>query len=202
MKGKKGGAWDRKTHQELYGENLNQGLGDFIVEHVQPTKMLEFGSGVCGLAKYISERVKLEPSYCLEPDVVLEEPLDRNLHLLNVNVLIEPAPNVLNDLFDMVLSVEVAEHVPREMHEALFDFLVSHAERLIVFSGARPGQGGHGHVSERPELEWREEFTSRGCLFDPEMTMLAREMSSRRNINHRRNLQIFHAPAFNSRQIT
>ncbi|MDK3016490.1 class I SAM-dependent methyltransferase [Pseudodonghicola flavimaris] len=194
MKGQEGGSWDRQTHEKLYGQNLNSGLGDFIARHVQPRNMLEFGSGICALAKYVSDQVPLEPSYCLEPDVVLETPLDNNLNLLNVNVLTDPPPRVLDQLFDMVLSIEVAEHVPADLHEALFDFLVARAGRLIVFSAARPGQGGHGHVAERPELEWRGEFTRRGCRFDPHLTLLARNMSNRRNINHRRNLQVFHAP--------
>ena len=103
-------------------------------------------------------------------------------------------PSVLDKLFDTVISIEVAEHIPLEQHEALFDFLVSRAGRMIVFSGARPGQGGHGHIAERPELEWREEFTKRGCIFDLELTINARNQSNTRNINHRKNLQVFHAP--------
>lgn len=193
MKGQAGGGWDKETHEVLYGQNLNTGLGDFIVRHLQPKDILEFGSGLCGLANYISDRVALNPSFCLEPEVVIEAPLGANLNLLNVDVLTQQPPSVLDALFDLVLSIEVAEHVPRELHERLFDFLVARAHRLIVFSAARPGQGGHGHVAERPELEWREEFTRRGCRFDPALTMLARNMSNTRNINHRRNLQVFHA---------
>lgn len=88
----------------------------------------------------------------------------------------------------------MAEHIPIDKHEALFDFLVSHAGRIIVFSGARPGQGGHGHIAERAEHEWREEFVKRGCRFDPRLTIQARSMCNPRNINHRQNLQVFHAP--------
>lgn len=66
---------------------------------------------------------------------------------------------MLDQLFDLVVSMVVADHVPRDRHEGLFDFLISLAGRLIVFSGARPVQGGHGHIAERPELECREEFT-------------------------------------------
>ncbi|EAR50117.1 Macrocin O-methyltransferase [Oceanicola granulosus HTCC2516] len=192
LRGHTGGSWDRQAHETLYGHNLNTGLGDFIVEQVRPADFMEFGSGLCGLANYVAERLPLAPSYCIEPEIVSD--VHPDLALLNVDVLAAPAPRVLDALFDMVLSIEVAEHVPRDRHEALFDFLVSRAGRLIVFSAARPGQGGHGHVSERPELEWRREFTDRGCRFDPALTMRARTMSNPRNINHRRNLQVFHAP--------
>ncbi|MCC5987907.1 MAG: class I SAM-dependent methyltransferase [Pararhodobacter sp.] len=194
-KGHAGGNWDRAAHEKLYGKNLNTGLGDFIILQVEPKNFLEFGSGLGALATYVGERTALSASYCLEPAVEPAGDLAPQIELLNVDVLANPAPRVLDRLFDLVLSIEVAEHVPRDQHEALFDFLVSRAGRLVVFSGARPGQGGHGHVAERPELEWREEFTRRGCLFDPVLTMRARMMSNRRNINHRKNIQVFHAPA-------
>ena len=192
--GAEGGHWNRQSHEMLYGQNLNNGLADFILDHIQPTDFMEFGSGLCALADYLGHNARLCTSCLLEPDVQLERPLAPNLHLLNVNVLTQPPPAILDRTFDMVLSIEVAEHVPRDQHAALFDFLVARAGRHIVFSGARPGQGGHGHIAERPELEWRAEFTSRGCRFDPQLTARARTMSNRRNINHRRNLQVFHAP--------
>lgn len=194
-RGHAGGSWDRAAHEKLYGLNVNTGLGDFLAQEVAPKDFLEFGAGLCGLANYLGARRVLGPSYCLEPQVEPAGDLAPGIELLNVDVLAAPAPRVLDRLFDLVLSIEVAEHVPRDRHEALFDFLVSRAGRLIVFSGARPGQGGHGHIAERPELEWREEFTSRGCRFDPALTIRARSMSNQRNINHRKNLQVFHAPA-------
>ena len=194
-KGKSGGSWDREAHEKLYGLNLNTGLGDFLAEVVTPPDVLEFGSGLCGLANYVGSRIDLAPSFCIEPEVLPDGPFAQGVNLVNFDVLSTPAPLVLDHLFDLVLSIEVMEHVPRERHSEVFDFLVSRAGRFIVFSAARPGQGGHGHVAERPELEWREEFTQRGCRFDPALTMRARTMSNARNINHRRNLQVFHAPA-------
>ena len=193
LKGQGGGSWDRQTHEHLYGANLNSGLGDFIVEHIKPRDFLEFGAGLCGLATYIGHRMELRKSYCLEPDVSPAE-VSPNISLLNFDVLSEQPPRLLDQYFDLILSIEVAEHVPREKHEALFDFLVARAGRMIVFSAARPGQGGHGHIAERPEMEWRHEFIERGCRFDPVLTMLARNMCNSRNINHRRNVQVFHAP--------
>ena len=192
--GYEGGGWDKKAHEKLYGKNLNTGLGDFIAGTVKPQNFLEFGSGLGALSNYISHAVDLEPSYCIEPAIESSDSYGENVSLLNVDIFNTPVPSVLNKLFDTIISIEVAEHIPLELHEALFDFLVSRAGRMIVFSGARPGQGGHGHIAERPELEWREEFTKRGCIFDLELTLKARNQSNTRNINHRKNLQVFHAP--------
>lgn len=101
----------------------------------------------------------MDLSYCLEPSVVLDKGLSTQLRPLNVDVLTNPEPRVLDQLFDLVVSMEVAKDVPRDRNEGLFDFLISLAGWLIVFSGARPVQCGHGHIAERPEQEWREEFT-------------------------------------------
>ncbi|MDO6567905.1 TylF/MycF/NovP-related O-methyltransferase [Alteromonas sp. 1_MG-2023] len=196
--GYEGGGWDKNAHEKLYGKNLNTGLGDFIINNIKPQNFLEFGSGLGALSNYISQAVDLEASYCIEPAVESSESYGKNVSLLNIDIFDNSVPSVLDKLFDTVISIEVAEHIPLDQHEALFDFLVSRANRMIVFSGARPGQGGHGHIAERPELEWREEFTKRGCTFDLELTLKARNQSNTRNINHRKNLQIFHAPARNN----
>lgn len=192
LRGAQGGFWTADTHEQLYKGNLNKGLGRFIAGHLAPEDMLEFGSGVCRLANYIAGQRSLGPSYCIEPDIKVETA--DSLNLLNINILEQPAPQVLNKRFDLVLSIEVAEHIDRERHEEVFDFLVARAGRWIVFSGARPGQGGHGHVAERPELEWRAEFETRGCTFDARLTALARTACDQKNINHRQNVQVFRAP--------
>jgi O-methyltransferase len=193
MIGRDGGAWTAETHHQLYPATLNHGLGQFICEHLKPRDMLEFGSGLCDLAKLIAGVIPLGESYCIEPEIVVD--VGGNLNLLNIDIFEQVAPRVLDRRFDLVMSIEVAEHVPLEKHEALFDFLVARAGHWIVFSGAWPGQGGHGHVAERPELDWRSEFTRRGCVFNARLSALVRTMSDEKNINHRQNIQVFHAPA-------
>jgi O-methyltransferase len=193
LTGKNGGAWTAETHTQLYPQTLNEGLGRFICEQLHPKSLLEFGSGMCDLAKLMADSTPLMDSYCIEPEIFVS--LVGNLRLLNVDIFDGPTPRVLNRRFDLVLSIEVAEHIPRNRHEFLFDFLVARAGRWIVFSGARPGQGGHGHVAERSELDWRSEFIRRGCVFDAGLSALARTMCDEKNINHRQNIQVFHAPS-------
>jgi hypothetical protein len=59
----------------------------------------------------------------------------------------------------------VAEHLPAEAAGTLVDSLVAHGDR-IVFSAAQPGQGGHGHVNERPIEYWANLFKARGYELD------------------------------------
>lgn len=65
--------------------------------------------------------------------------------------------------FDLVQCLEVAEHLPAACSDRLLDSLVQHG-RLILFSAAPPGQGGHDHVNERSYEHWRQDFARRGYV--------------------------------------
>lgn len=66
--------------------------------------------------------------------------------------------------FDLVQSLEVAEHIPASAADTFVDNLVRHANGLILFSAAPPGQGGEFHVNEQPYEYWRQKFAARGYV--------------------------------------
>jgi len=72
-------------------------------------------------------------------------------------------PIDLGRRFDLVQSVEVAEHLPAAKAESFVDTLVAHGP-MVLFSAALPGQGGENHVNEQPLDYWRDIFRSRGYL--------------------------------------
>ena len=100
-------------------------------------------------------------------------------------------PSEMLSQYDMVLSLEVMEHVPRKFHTKAFDFLASKKPRIVVFGAARVGQGGHGHIAERNEEEWIQEWESRGYTRNQELTDLARKSCSKRNTNHIKNINVY-----------
>jgi SAM-dependent methyltransferase len=55
--------------------------------------------------------------------------------------------HVLGRKFDLVLCLEVVEHIHPAATGMLFDFLAEHAAGPILFSMAEPGQPGHGHIN-------------------------------------------------------
>lgn len=67
---------------------------------------------------------------------------------------------------DMVLCLEVAEHIHESAHSTLLDSLVENMQAgvgaRLIFSAAHPGQDGTGHVATRPAVYWRRELTARG----------------------------------------
>ena len=68
----------------------------------------------------------------------------------------------LDRTFDLVCSLEVAEHIePR--HAATFvKSLSDHASEAILFSAAIPGQGGEHHVNEQWPSFWAPIFADQG----------------------------------------
>ena len=72
----------------------------------------------------------------------------------------------LGRTFDLVQSLEVAEHLPPDAAETFVANLVRHG-RFILFSAAPPGQGGLNHVNEMPYEYWRDLFAKHDfALFD------------------------------------
>jgi len=71
------------------------------------------------------------------------------------------APVRLGRRFDLVQSLEVAEHLPLAHAGMFIDTLTSHAD-AVLFSAAVPGQGGEHHVNEQPLELWRGLFAARG----------------------------------------
>jgi SAM-dependent methyltransferase len=65
---------------------------------------------------------------------------------------------------DLVLCIEVAEHVPAEYADNLMD-IVCGAGDIVFFCAARPGQGGEGHCNEQGQHYWVEKFRARGFDF-------------------------------------
>lgn len=77
--------------------------------------------------------------------------------------------------YDLVQCLEVAEHVPGPAGPILVDNLVRHGDH-VLFSAAVPGQGGKGHINERPLAYWRDLFALRGYrAFDYLRPQVARQ---------------------------
>jgi SAM-dependent methyltransferase len=71
------------------------------------------------------------------------------------------SPLDLGRRFDLVVSLEVAEHLGPQVASAFVGSLVSHAP-AVLFSAAIPYQGGPGHVNEAWQSEWAARFAEHG----------------------------------------
>jgi len=70
-------------------------------------------------------------------------------------------PINLGRRFDIVQSLETAEHLPASRAAGFVADLTSHAD-FVLFSAAVPGQGGEHHINEQGLEYWRRLFDARG----------------------------------------
>jgi hypothetical protein len=70
-------------------------------------------------------------------------------------------PDRLGAPADIAYSIEVAEHIPRELSRRFAGFIAG-AAPIAVVTAAPPGQGGHGHINEQPREYWIEQFREAG----------------------------------------
>lgn len=109
----------------------------------------EFGVvNICGLDGDYIDKAKLH----ISPDNFVTQDLSQ--------------PIRLNRRFDIIQSLEVAEHLPETAAVGFVKSLTKHSD-VVLFSAAAPGQGGAHHVNEQPYSYWRDLFANeRYSMFD------------------------------------
>lgn len=70
--------------------------------------------------------------------------------------------------FSLVWCTEVAEHL--DDASELLSAIVRYAADRVIWTAAHPGQGGVGHVNEKPRDHWINEFALRGLRYEAEET--------------------------------
>ena len=200
--GNDGNGWSVCTHALKYGFNFDYGLAHFVTVVLAPASSLELG---CGLGSYTSWLHKVGGAHAVGLEV---NPMPSSLFEQNdergwpqqlagdfVGPTASPASKRCFDALqpvDLVLSLEVLEHIPLALHEAIAAQLVRKVGRYLVFSAGHPGQSGTGHIANRPRAWWLKQFVERGLLFLPNTTDALKAIST--DISHARNVLVFAAP--------
>jgi hypothetical protein len=129
-----------------------------MMELVQPRSVVDVGSASGSWLSVFREH-GVEDVLGIDGDYVraemLEIPLDRFL----AHDLAKPLR--LSRQFDLVICLEVAEHLPQSRADSLVDDLASLGS-IVLFSAAIPFQGGTHHVNEQWPEYWIDRFVKRG----------------------------------------
>jgi SAM-dependent methyltransferase len=75
-------------------------------------------------------------------------------------------PLDLGETYDLVLCMEVIEHLTPEHEDVLIESILRHARERIIFSAAEVGQPGVGHINCRPIGYWLQKFERKGWAPD------------------------------------
>jgi len=128
-----------------------------IMQLVRPRSIVDIG---CGVGTWLAEfrRNGVADIFGVEGGKIrhrlLQVPRDKVLqHDLE-------QPLRMDRRFDLVISLEVAEHIPEKYADEFVDALVRLGD-VIVFSAAVPYQGGVNHVNEQWQEYWANKFEAR-----------------------------------------
>jgi hypothetical protein len=70
------------------------------------------------------------------------------------------------DKYDWIMSLEVAEHIPKQHELVYVDNIVRHAGEGLILSWAKIGQGGHSHINEKNFNDVKILMEERGFVHD------------------------------------
>lgn len=164
------GFWETEDGQgHLHDERLMQGLIKLCKAYKQKY-LVDFG---CGMGDYVKGFIKAGftcDGYDGNPNTDgLTNGLCKTLDLSD--------PQDFGVMYDMVLSLEVGEHIPEEYEEVFIENLVTHADKMIVLSWAVPGQAGLGHVNCQDNGYIIGKLKEKGFRYDSRWSMMLRRGS-------------------------
>jgi len=145
-------------------------ISKILMEEFQPESVIDFG---CAIGAYLEifhesgfsiKGVEGNKS-AIENAVIPKEFIDH--HDLR-------SPYKTGCNYDLVLSIEVAEHLPEEAADIFVSTLCS-AGRPIVMTAATPGQGGTHHINEQPRKYWKKKFEENGYQYNQKKVNSLRE---------------------------
>ena len=144
---------------EWHRENLCLDLPPFrhLAERFQPASVLDLGCGLGGYLKLFAD--------CGAETVIGVDGFPIGGQFLSPGRYVQHdlgQPVDLGATFDIVMCMEVIEHVAPEHEDVLLDNIFRHARELIAFSAAEVNQPGHGHINCRPISHWLDKFLERG----------------------------------------
>jgi SAM-dependent methyltransferase len=152
------GPWKK----EMYADHLpdpsafDEGFIQSVVKICQPSTALDLGCGQGYFVRWLRDKgveawgvegEELGSSF-KAPGYQIQQDLSRAFDL--------------GKTYDLVMCTEVVEHIPDAFEGVVFDNIAHHTHQYLVFSGATPGQGGTGHINEKPEAYWFSCLVKRG----------------------------------------
>ena len=169
-----GGPWKPEMYLEHLPEPIafDQGLINSALELCNPVKCLDVGCGLGYFVQFLREHQV--DAWGVEPND-LRDVFKANGYLIQRDL----SSNFdLEEKYDLVICLEVVEHIPHEFEDIVFDNIRRHMSKYLLFSGATPGQGGTGHINEQAESHWFSHLVGRDLKLCHEKSIKVRSASS------------------------
>jgi 2-polyprenyl-3-methyl-5-hydroxy-6-metoxy-1,4-benzoquinol methylase len=137
-----------------------------IMELYKPKKVADVGGGVGTWCKVFDEL--MVDATCYDGDYA--KPICKNFIVTDLE-----QPLNIRGSFDLVLCLEVAEHIS----EARADYFIKDCcslSKRVIFSAAIVGQGGTNHINEQPHSYWHKLFYLNGYKINTDLRDIVRTL--------------------------
>ena len=161
--------YDRDYYQKFVEPTMQisaRTMAGSIASDLHPTRLVDLGCGTGVLLAELRE-LKVEVIGLELADAAIAHCRERRLDVRKLDIERDAAVDVRSDV---VVSTEVAEHLPASCADRFVDMLVSIAG-TVVLTAATPSVSGTDHINEQPNEYWIEKFASRGLTFDRDLSM-------------------------------
>ncbi len=122
-------------------------IASYLFERYQPTSVMDFG---CGTGNYL---IQFAQKGCqvlgVEGSQAGIQRVPESVTAIHFDLR---EPLLTNKRFDLVMSIEVAEHIPHKYSSVLVASICRHAKELIVFTAAPPNAPGEDHINSKNAL--------------------------------------------------
>ncbi|WP_293387095.1 methyltransferase domain-containing protein [Nevskia sp.] len=144
------------TYESQFSVTAPELVLPYVFSLVHPETVIDVGCGIAtwsAVAKSLGCTVKGVDG----PHVPVEKRLISSDEFVEIDLLDFKA----SGRFDLVICLEVVEHIPEAGADRFITALCSSAD-VILFSAAIPFQGGQNHVNEQWPIYWQSKFADHG----------------------------------------
>lgn len=136
--------------------NCANAIVPIVYELFKPKSIIDIG---CGVGSFLNDFSKLGVSKIigLDGDYVPRNKLLIDEKNFRPTDLTKPYFN--NEQYDIVFSLEVAEHIDSKFSDQFIENMCKYGN-IVVFSAAIPFQGGDNHINEQWQSYWVKKFLS------------------------------------------
>jgi cyclopropane fatty-acyl-phospholipid synthase-like methyltransferase len=161
-------VYDETYYSEAVEETAATSSGviaNSVLRDFRPKRLVDVGCGT-GAMLEIFRDAGVEVLGLEKSKAALRYCRSRQLNVREFDLEHDTKPS---ETFDVVTSMEVAEHLPGSIADRYIDLLTTLGS-VIVFTAAPPGQGGTDHVNEQPPEYWIRGFAQRGFTLNAALT--------------------------------
>jgi glycosyltransferase involved in cell wall biosynthesis/SAM-dependent methyltransferase len=125
-------------------------LTRWIKDNLNPQQVLDLG---CGPGTYVE---------CFRDQGVKAVGYDTDIRIQDKDYLVCKSLFDVEETGDLVLCMEVAEHIDGSNNQKIVEAMTNSLEPggVLIWTAAKPGQGGVGHINCQTKKYWVEQFKS------------------------------------------